>query len=333
MKILGIETTCDETGVGIVEDGRLILANVVGSSAKLHEKYGGIVPEVAAREQARVFVPVLKEALSKANVLITDIDSVAVAHGPGLVGPLLVGVEAAKVISFFLNIPLIPVNHLVGHIYANWVNRAVVPRFPLVALLVSGGHTELVFMKNFRTYRLLGSTRDDAAGEVFDKVARTLRLGYPGGPQIERRASEYRRGETQVEFPRPMIAEGSYDFSFAGIKTAVARYAERTNLTPEAVDEIAFSFQNSMVDVLVTKTISAALKHGVKNVVVGGGVAANNLLRRNLKKICAAHNIDVFFPENGLSIDNGVMVAAAAFYDDAPIDPLKLQAEPGLRIS
>lgn len=328
MLILGIETTCDETAVGIVEDGRKVLSNVVASSAQLFEKYGGIVPEVAAREQTRLIVPVIAEALRLAGVNISKVNAISVANGPGLIGSLLVGVEAAKTLALALDIPLIAVNHLIGHVYANWLFENA-PDFPVVALIVSGGHTDLIYMENFKKYYFLGGTRDDAAGEVFDKVARVLGLGYPGGPEIEKLAKEWTGAESGLSFPRPMIDSTDFDFSFSGLKTAVVNEVVRKKVQRKDAIRIAFEFQNSVVDVLVKKTLKAAKKKGAKSIVVGGGVAANSYLRKRMKeKVSGAFK--VFFPEKSYSVDNGAMIAAASYFVNQTVDPLKLQANPSL---
>ena len=334
MIILGIETTCDETSVGIVEDGAKVLSNIVSSSAPLHKKYGGIVPEVAAREQVRLIVPVLDEALDNAGCKLSDIDAVAAAHGPGLIGSLLIGVETAKTLALVLDKPLIPVNHLVGHVYANWLDNNRI-KFPLVALIVSGGHTDLILMSGFGKHRWLGGTRDDAAGEVFDKAARVLGLGYPGGPEIEKIASNFqiRNSKSEIRnfrFPRPMIGENNFDFSFAGLKTSVVNRVKSLELSEKNIAAIAYEFQEAIVDVLVKKTVRAAKKFGAKSIVVGGGVAANERLRQGFAECGKQLAIPVFFPPKNLSVDNGAMIAAAAFYEKNFANSLKLQANPSL---
>lgn len=351
MKILGLETTCDETSVGIVQDGKKVLSNVVSTSADLHKKYGGIVPEVAAREQVKLMVPVIDESLRLARQKICEVDAISVAYGPGLIGSLLVGVEAAKTLAVILDKPLIAVNHLVGHVYANWltvdssqlmlmskkssVNRELktvnLPEFPLVALIVSGGHTDLILMREFGDFKLLGSTRDDATGEVFDKVARVLGLGYPGGPAVEHLARQFtvHGSQSTVKLPRPMINDESFDFSFSGLKTAVVNLVNRSSSIVNR-KQVAHEFQNAIVDVLVKKTFRAAKKHQVKSIVAGGGVAANSELRRRMSEAGQKLGVDVFFPSKGLSVDNGAMIAAAAFFEKNFVDPLKLQADPGL---
>ena len=356
MKILGIETTCDETGVGIVRDGVEILANVVASSASMHEKYGGIVPEVAAREQVKVIVPTLEETLRSAQCLISDIDAIAVANGPGLVGSLLIGVETAKTLALVLDKPLIPVNHLIAHIYANWICEKVrevrevrdirkvktkTPEFPLIALIVTGGHTDLTLMAGHNKFKWLGGTLDDAAGEAFDKVARVLGLPYPGGPEVERIAQKFKvqsshlrnsfggQAKFKVKLPRPMINEENFDFSFSGLKTAVVNLVNRQSSIVNR-NEIAYEFQQSVIDVLVTKTLRAAKKFNVRSIVVGGGVAANSFLQNSMDAAGKDLGIRVYSPTKKLSVDNGVMIATAAFFQKKFIDPLKISANPGL---
>lgn len=364
MKILGIESTCDETGVGIVEgdtsisSGLKILSNVVSSSVDLQKKYGGVVPEVAAREQVNVIIPVLEEALKKANHKSSEIDAISVANGPGLIGSLLIGVETSKALALAWNKPLIGVNHLIGHIYANWLDTNVnrvsliangdnrnpderetardLPEFPLIALVVSGGHTDLIMMKDHGKYEWLGGTLDDAAGEAFDKVARVLGLGYPGGPEIEKVASglslvtSNQKLATSFCFPRPMMNSNDFNFSFSGLKTAVVNKVSQLSNIKGQTCAIAIEFQQAIVDVLVTKTINAAKKHRVKSIVVGGGVAANELLRSEFIVHNKRSGIEIFFPPKELSVDNGVMIAAAAFYNFKKIDPLTIAANPSL---
>ena len=362
MIILGIETTCDETGVGIVRDGQEILSNIVASSALMHRKYGGIVPEVAAREQVKVIVPTIDEALQQAQVKLSDIDAIAVANGPGLVGSLLVGVETAKVLAIVWEKPLIAVNHLIAHVYANWLNgnkkleksRSLSrggnfkhPAFPLIALIVSGGHTDLILMTDHNSYRWLGGTLDDACGEAFDKVARVLGLGYPGGPEIERAALQLTTDNLQLtsNFPRPMISDNNFDFSFSGLKTAVVNYVGQLSSIRRAQDDpeyvegsdvkdqmsaIAAEFQNAVCDVLVSKTLKAARKFNVKSIVVGGGVAANSELRRRMSYLGREQDVSVFFPPKNLSVDNGAMIATAGFFQKKPTYPLAISANPGL---
>lgn len=347
MNILGIETTCDETGAAIVKDGRQILSNVVSSSVDLHKKYGGVVPEVAAREQVRVMIPVLKEAIAEANLSASQIDAIACAYGPGLIGSLLVGVETAKTLAIAWNKPLIAVNHLIGHIYANWlsvdgsqltekncqpltVNRE--PRFPLIGLIVSGGHTDLILMTNHGKFRFLGSTRDDAAGEAFDKVARILDLPYPGGPEIEKLAANYNFKQSKFNIPKPMAKDDNFDFSFSGIKTAVFNLSKKMSLTQQDKTEIAYKFQNAVCEVLVKKTRKATSKYQAKSIVVGGGVAANKALREKMLSASKKQKIKTYFPSIGLSVDNGAMIATCAYYLQRKTSPLSFKADPSLHL-
>ncbi len=329
--MLGIESTCDETSAAVVEDGRRMLSNVVASSASMHQKYGGIVPEVAAREQIKVIIPTIEECLKESGVVSRDLDAIAIAYGPGLIGSLLIGTETARTLALSWNKPLIGVNHLVGHIYANWLERKDPPKFPLVALVVSGGHTDLILMPSTGKFKWLGGTRDDSCGEAFDKVARVLGLGYPGGPEIEKVASQSQSGKSSnLKLPRPMMGTKDFDFSFSGIKTAVVNLVHSSGFTVHGKEEIAYEFQEAVTDVLVKKTFAAVKKFGVKSVVVGGGVAANGRLREKMEKAGEEDGEKVFFPEKSLSIDNGAMIAAAAFYEKNFVDPLTLRADSGL---
>ncbi|MGI8659307.1 MAG: tRNA (adenosine(37)-N6)-threonylcarbamoyltransferase complex transferase subunit TsaD [Candidatus Limnocylindria bacterium] len=316
-RILAIESSCDETGVAVVVGGRRIEANVVASQVALHAETGGIVPEVAARQQLRWIVPTLEAALDKSNAGWADIDGVAVTYGPGLIGSLLVGVNVAKALSISHDLPLIGVNHIEGHIYANWLTEdggGDVPRpepeFPLLCLVVSGGHTQLVLMHEHGRYTLLGQTVDDAAGEAFDKVGRLLGLPYPGGPAISAAAV----GATPAtRFPRARTA-GAYDFSFSGLKTAVLREVEgyRERGDPIPVDGIAAAFEEAVVDALATKTVAAARDHGVAMVALGGGVAANGSLRSALAERLDAEGLALLVPPPAWCTDNGAMIGAAA---------------------
>ena len=323
--VLAIETSCDETGIALVEGGRRIHANVVASQVALHAPTGGIVPEVAARAHLRWIVPALDEAWAIAGATWDDVDAIAVTHGPGLAGSLLVGISFAKALSFVHRTPLVGVNHLEGHLYAGWLldpgeEERDEPRFPLVALVVSGGHTFLVEMRDHLAYRLLGTTIDDAAGEAFDKVGRLLGLGYPGGPAIMRAAEGATRRD--VAFPRAWLGDSS-DFSFSGLKTAARRIvdAARTEaglgpddpapLPAPVVAELAYGFQESVVDVLATKTLRAADAVGARSIVLGGGVAANAVLRDRIAEGAAARGVPLVLPRPGLCTDNGAMIAAA----------------------
>ncbi|HEX9896835.1 MAG TPA: tRNA (adenosine(37)-N6)-threonylcarbamoyltransferase complex transferase subunit TsaD [Dehalococcoidales bacterium] len=304
MKILGIETSCDETAAAIVEDGVKILSNEIASQVDIHARYGGIVPEVASRQHTLSIIPIIASALSKAKVTWQDLDAIAVTSGPGLAGSLLTGVNAAKAISLAHGLPLVGVNHLEGHIYANWLSGTL-PEFPLLCLIVSGGHSDLVLMRGHGDYTLLGRTRDDAAGEAFDKAARVLGLGYPGGPAIEKAAAT---GKDSVPLPRAWL-KGTNDFSFSGIKTALLRLAEEGKI-PNPADGAA-SFQAALVEVLVTKTIAAAQEHRVKQIILCGGVAANKALRQTL---VAQSPLPVLIPPMILCTDNAAMIAACGYF-------------------
>jgi N6-L-threonylcarbamoyladenine synthase len=321
--ILAVESSCDETGIAVVEDGRSILANVVASQVAMHAASGGIVPEVAARAHLRWIVPVLDEAWEAAGVSWDDIGAVAVTEGPGLAGSLLVGINFAKTLAYVHGKPLVPVNHLEGHLYAAWLaddaREVAEPLFPLVALIVSGGHTFLVEMRDHLQYRLLGETVDDAAGEAFDKVGRLLGLPYPGGPEIMKAAAGATRHD--VVFPRAWLGD-SFDFSFSGLKTAARRtIAQETDgegtsigegtLGADRVAELSEGFQESVVDVLVTKTLRAARATGARSVVLGGGVAANRVLRDRLAAATANAGIPLVVPRPSLCTDNGAMIGAA----------------------
>lgn len=348
--ILGIETSCDETAAAIMQknkDGVHILSNVVASSAALQAKYGGIIPEQAAREQLKSIILVIQEALSQAFPLHPkpytlnppSIDSIAVTQGPGLIGSLLVGVETAKTLALTWNKPLVPMNHLMGHFYANWIGST--PTFPAIGLLVSGGHTDLILMTGHGKYKYLGGTRDDAAGEAFDKTARLLDLPYPGGPAIAQRANEFKikNARFKITLPRPLLNEDSLDFSFSGLKTAIFREVEKLKTTKqfnnEAVSQLAFETQEAIVDVLVTKTIKAAQTYKVDQILVAGGVAANQKLSEKLR-LAAQKNLShvrLFIPPPSLCTDNAAFIATAAFYNYHPVDPLLLQANPNLSLT
>ncbi|MBU1017144.1 MAG: tRNA (adenosine(37)-N6)-threonylcarbamoyltransferase complex transferase subunit TsaD [Patescibacteria group bacterium] len=320
MKILGIETSCDETAVAVVLNGTTILSNVVSSSVNLHQKTGGIVPEIAARKQVESIIPVLDESLTSANISLKEVDAIAVTVGPGLIGSLIVGVTTAKMLAMCLNKPLIPVNHLLAHIYANWLKQEPqkpAPAFPLIGLIVSGGHTELILMKDHNDIRPLGATRDDAAGESFDKVSRILKLGYPGGPAIEKKAKEMDPKKVALVLPKPLINSKDYDFSFSGLKTATFAVIQKKTYSPE---EIAFCFQEAVSTVLVKKTVKAALEYKVKSVVVAGGVSANRRLKEvflqneELKK----NKVEIFIPKLEHCTDNAASIAACAYYHNNP---------------
>ena len=339
MKILGLETSCDETAAAIVDDGSKILANVLTSSLPLHAKTSGIIPEIAAREQVKSIIPVIEAALGEAvtknststlKEQVANIDAIAVTYGPGLIGSLLVGVEAARTLSYMWGKPLVPVNHLIGHLYSAWLDNPKPPKFPLVALIVSGGHTELLFVSDHGKYKHLGGTKDDAAGEAFDKIARLLGLGYPGGPVIEKAAAS--GNSEKFQLPRPLIDSTDYDFSFSGLKTAAVNLVGKlissdTKLTKQQVADLASCTQEAIVDVLVKKTIKAARSFQVEAIVLGGGVVANKRLR---KKMSSSFNGAVYYSEPVYSIDNGAMVASAAYFNYKPVPWQKIKADPAI---
>ena len=317
MIILGIETSCDDTGIALIEKnskGFRILSNVISSQIKIHAPYGGVVPNLAAREHLKNIEPCLKQALKQAKH--PKIDLIAVTIGPGLIPSLLVGVNFAKALAYNWQKPIIGINHIEGHIYANWLSAAIINKFPILCLVVSGGHTQLVLMKNHGKYRLLGQTRDDAAGEAFDKVAKLLNLGYPGGPIISQKAEQ---GDSKAfDLPRPMINSNNFDFSFSGLKTAVLY--EVKNLKDVPVNNIAASFQQAAIDVLIKKTIKAAKEYKVKNVMLSGGVAANQELRKQMAQSVKKElpNSNFYIPDSILCTDNAAMIATVAFHKKKP---------------
>lgn len=306
--IMGIETSCDETAVAILKNGTEVLSNVVASQIESHKRFGGVVPEIASRHHVEQMTIVLEEAFDQANVTWEQIDAITVTEGPGLVGALLVGVNTAKALAFAKQKPLVGVHHIAGHIYANRLEKEF--EFPLLALVVSGGHTELVLMRAHGDFEVIGETLDDAAGEAYDKVARMLKLPYPGGPQIDKLASE---GEESISLPRAWLEEGSLNFSFSGLKSAVINTIHNAEQRGEEIKpvDIAASFQASVVEVLTEKTYQAAKKHGVRQVIVAGGVAANNGLRKALTRQFAETDIPLLIPPIQLCTDNAAMIAAA----------------------
>ena len=325
MKILGIETSCDETAAAVVEDGTRVLSNQIASQVEIHARYGGIVPEVASRQHLLSIIPVIERAMAEARATWSDLAGIAVTIGPGLAGSLLVGVNVAKAIALAHGLPITGVNHLEGHIYANWLADHSID-FPVVCLIVSGGHSDLVLMRGHGDYLVLGRTRDDAAGEAFDKAARILGLGYPGGPAIEQAA---RQGTASIQLPRAWL-KGSNDFSFSGVKTALLRLAEAGRIS--SVADAAASFQQAVIDVLVAKTVSVARERRVKQVLLAGGVAANELLRTWLVKNSP---IPVLVPQPILCTDNAAMIAACGYYrlQAGKIAGLDLDVFPGLRLA
>ena len=325
--ILGIETSCDETAAAVVANGTTVLSNVVSSQVDLHARYGGVVPEVASRAHVELLTPVVAQALVEAGVEPTDIDAVAATHGPGLVGSLLVGVSAAKSLALVWDRPFVAVNHLEAHLYSCFLEEPDL-ELPVVVLLVSGGHTMLVVMEGHGRYRILGQTVDDAAGEAYDKVARYMGLGYPGGPIIDRLAME---GSVTIDFPRPMLHDG-YNFSFSGLKTAVINHVRKN---PDVVvEDVAASFQEAVVDVLTRKAARAADEVGAKGICIGGGVAANSRLREAILDVCVDAKLQAFVPSRSFCTDNAAMVAAVGwrrFQDDGP-SALDTGADPNLAL-
>ncbi len=323
IRVLGIETSCDETAVAIVRDGRVVEANVVASQTHLHETYGGVVPEQASRAHLQAILPALEAARAEAGRTWDEIDAVAVTHGPGLAGALLVGVNVAKGLAYARDKPLLGINHLEGHVYANWLETSADqpdPLFPLLALVVSGGHSDVVLVRGHGDYVRLGRTRDDAAGEAFDKVARILGLGFPGGPFVERAAQD--GDPARFRFPRAWLEPDSWDFSFSGLKTAVLHQVRALGVDPQSatpeerlaalpVADLAAAFQEAVVDVLATKTARAAQRFGARQVALGGGVAANQALRRRVE---SQAQVPVLCPPPLLCTDNGAMVAAAGYF-------------------
>lgn len=356
MVILGIETSCDETSAAIItgQDDRVhLLANVISSSVALHGETGGIIPEQAAREQIKYILPVITQALTEAKCTLADIDALAVTYGPGLIGSLLVGVETVKTIGYALQKPIIPVNHMIGHIYANWIDPKETIAFPAIALVVSGGHTDLLLLKNHGDFQLLGGTRDDAAGECFDKCARLLGYAYPGGPHISKLAVH--GNEKAFPFPRPMLGEKNYEFSFSGLKTAFLNTTKkhfpllRTTVqnTTSGWDQIPLtdtlseketkvradlcaSLQRAIVDVLILKTIKAANQYQVASIVLSGGVSANQLLRTSIAQEAKERNMRLYIPDPILCTDNAGMIASAAYFNNNIQDWETITADPEL---
>jgi len=331
--ILSIETSCDETSASVIENGDTIKSNIVASQINSHKRFGGVVPEIASRHHVEYITLIIEEAMKEAKVTFDDLDAVAVTEGPGLVGALLIGVNAAKAIAYAHDLPLIPVNHLAGHIYANQLVEPL--EFPLLALIVSGGHTELVYMKEHGDFEIIGETRDDAAGEAYDKIGRVLGVPYPGGKHIDEMAQ---LGKDTFHFPRAMIHEDNYDFSFSGLKSAFINTVHNANQKGEELNhnDLATSFQYAVVDVLVDKTIRAAKEYSVKQIILAGGVAANSGLREGLSKAVdeQLENIRLVIPPLSLTGDNAAMIGAAAFLEvkKKHTANLALNAQPGLTL-
>ncbi|MCR5655301.1 MAG: tRNA (adenosine(37)-N6)-threonylcarbamoyltransferase complex transferase subunit TsaD [Lachnospiraceae bacterium] len=312
--VLGIESSCDETAAAVVKNGREVLSNVISSQIELHTLYGGVVPEIASRKHIEKINQVTEAALAEANCTMDDIDAIAVTYGPGLVGALLVGVSFAKSLAFALDKPLVGVNHIEGHIAANYIEAKELEP-PFVCLIVSGGHTHLAVVEDYGKYKILGCTRDDAAGEAYDKVARAIGLGYPGGPKIDALAKE---GDPEaIAFPRAKVGENGYDFSFSGLKSAVLNYLNSCEMKNEEVDRanVAASFQKAVVDVLVEHALTGVEQYGLHKFAIAGGVASNSALRKAFEEECAKRNIDFYRPSPILCTDNAAMIASAGYYD------------------
>lgn len=333
INILAIETSCDETSAAVVKNGRYILSNIISSQIDIHKKYGGVVPEIASRKHIEVIDYVIDEALEEANFKLNDIDAIAVTYGPGLVGALLVGVASAKALAFACNKPLVGVHHIEGHISANYIeDKNFTP--PFICLIVSGGHTHIACVYDYNKYEIMGCTRDDAVGEAYDKVARAIGYGYPGGPIIDNLA---KTGNSQaINFPRVYLEDNSYDFSFSGLKSAVLNYINKCKMTDVSFkpEDIAASFQQAVIEVLVNKTIKAAKQKNIYKIAMAGGVAANSSLRKHMKETCEKENITLNYPSPILCTDNAAMIGSAGYYEfiNGVRHKLDLNAVPNLKL-
>ena len=329
---LSIESSCDETAVAVLKNGREVLANIVSTQIELHKKFGGVVPEVASRKHIENIDAVYQEALDTAGIKAEDIDHIAVTYGPGLVGALLVGLSYAKALAFTLGVPLVGVNHMQGHINANYIQHKDL-KPPFITLVVSGGHTHLVEVKDYQNYEILGRTRDDASGEAFDKISRAMGLGYPGGPIIDKLAKQ--GNKHAIEFPRAYL-DDSYDFSFSGLKSAVLNYlnAQKMKKQEIVVEDVAASFQEAVVEVLSTKAVNAAEEKGYKTIALSGGVAANSALREKITQMANEKGIEIKFPGLDLCTDNAAMIGCAGYHNfiNGKIDDMSLNAVPNLKI-
>ncbi len=329
--ILAIESSCDETAASVVKNGRYVLSNVISTQIELHKLFGGVVPEIASRKHIENIDGVIEKALEDANVSLEDLDAVAVTYGPGLVGALLVGLAEAKALAYAAGKPLLGVHHIEGHICANYIED-INFQPPYVALVVSGGHSHLLYVKDYGDYEILGRTRDDAAGEAYDKVARAIGMGYPGGPKIDKAAKE--GNPKAIEFPRVYLEEDSYDFSFSGLKSAVLNYINKKRMMNEEINinDVAASFQSAVVEVLVGKTIRAAKNLGINKIAMAGGVASNSELRKYMKEKCDENNISLNIPRPELCTDNAAMIGSAAYYEyiKGKTDGLDLNANANL---
>lgn len=333
MKILAIETSCDETAVAIVEDGRKILTNQIYTQIDIHQKYGGVVPEIASRNHVEKLPLIIDAALKDSGLTYEAIDAIAVTSGPGLVGALLIGVSQAKAMAYALNKPLISVHHIEGHIAANYLQFPELEP-PFLSLVVSGGHSHLIMVKNYSDFEVIGKTLDDAAGEAFDKIARVLGLGYPGGPAIDKAAKQ--GNPEAIDFPRIWLEKGSYNFSFSGLKSAVLNYLNTQKMKGHAivVEDVAASFQAAVVEVLTTKAIQCALDNQIKRLSIAGGVAANSALRKKLSDAAGENKIQLYYPDISLCTDNAAMIGAMAYYNyqAGKVADKKLNAVPNLKI-
>lgn len=331
--ILGIESSCDETSASVIKNGRYILSNVISSQVDLHKKYGGVVPEIASRKHVELIMPVINQALEEAGTTLEAIAAIGVTYGPGLVGALLVGLTAAKAIAYTTGKPLVGVHHIEGHIAANYLQYPQLEP-PFICLVASGGHSHIVQVESYSKFEILGQTRDDAAGEAFDKISRAIGLGYPGGPLIDKYAAQ--GNSSAVRFPRVQFEDGSLDFSFSGLKTAVLNHLNRLEQTGEQVNipDIAASFQQAVVDVLVKNTIAAAKMKGMGKIALAGGVAANSQLRSQMEIQAQKQGIDVLYPALVLCTDNAAMIGCAAYFEymKGNLSGLDLNAVPGLKL-
>lgn len=331
--ILAIESSCDETSAAIVINGREVLSNVISSQIEIHEKFGGVVPEVASRKHIEVINAVVEEALEKANMKLSDLDAIGVTYGPGLVGALLVGLQYAKGLAYSLDLPLIGVNHIEGHICANFIEHKDL-KPPFVSLVVSGGHTFIVYVKDYGEYEIIGETRDDAAGEAYDKVARAIGLGYPGGPKIDKLSKE--GDPNSISFPRARFHDDTLDFSFSGLKSAVLNYLNKKSMQNEEVNaaDVAASFQKAVVEVLTDNAMVTCEKRGIDRIAIAGGVASNSGLRENLINKGNEKGIKILFPSLELCTDNAAMIGSAAYYqwELGNVSTMDLNAKPNLKL-
>lgn len=331
--ILAIESSCDETSAAIVINGREVLSNVISSQIEIHEKFGGVVPEVASRKHIEVINAVVEEALEKADMKLSDLDAIGVTYGPGLVGALLVGLQYAKGLAYSLDLPLIGVNHIEGHICANFIEHKDL-KPPFVSLVVSGGHTFIVYVKNYGEYEIIGETRDDAAGEAYDKVARAIGLGYPGGPKIDKLSKE--GDPNSISFPKARFHDDTLDFSFSGLKSAVLNYLNKKSMQNEEVNaaDVAASFQKAVVEVLTDNAMVTCEKRGIDRIAIAGGVASNSGLRENLINKGNEKGIKILFPSLELCTDNAAMIGSAAYYqwELGNVSTMDLNAKPNLKL-